>query len=183
MLSHVVLRQAHFLLKIGDTMRILSCLLLACSLLLVGCGESETASDSVDTDVEAKQKQDADVAAIRKLGGRVTFDEKNPGKPLVGVTLHGPKVTDARLVHLKGLTSLQSLEINTTPVTDAGLVHLKGLTSLQELSLGGTKVTDAGLEHLKGLTGLQTLVLIRTKVTGAGVKSLLAELPKCRIRK
>ena len=67
-----------------------------------------------------------------------------------------------------------------TSVTGAGLVHLMGLTSLQTLSLG-TKVTGAGLEHLKGLTKLQTLYLIRTKVTDAGVKKLKTALPKCRI--
>ena len=44
-------------------------------------------------------------------------------------------------------------------MTDAGLVHLKGLTKLQTLDLGSTKVTDAGLVHLKGLTQLQSLEL------------------------
>ncbi len=39
-------------------------------------------------------------------------------------------------------------------VTDAGLKHLKGLTNLQSLDLGQTQVTDAGLEPLKGLTQL-----------------------------
>ena len=68
-----------------------------------------------------------------------------------------------------------------TNVTDAGLVHLKGLTKLQTLNLSDTNVTDAGLVHLKGLTILQTLVLIDTKVTDAGVKKLQAALPKCRI--
>jgi hypothetical protein len=29
-------------------------------------------------------------------------------------------------------------------ITDAGLLHLKGLTGLRELYLGGTKITDAG---------------------------------------
>ncbi len=31
-------------------------------------------------------------------------------------------------------------------VTDAGLAHLKGLTGMQTLYLDSTKVTDAGLE-------------------------------------
>ena len=34
-------------------------------------------------------------------------------------------------------------------ITDAGLVHLKGLTGLQTLNLAGTKVTDAGVAELK----------------------------------
>ena len=39
-----------------------------------------------------------------------------------------------------------------TRVTDAGLVHLKGLTHLKELWLTGSNVTDAGMAHLKELT-------------------------------
>ena len=36
-----------------------------------------------------------------------------------------------------------------TQVTDAGLVHLKELTSLEALELDNTQVTDAGVEKLK----------------------------------
>ncbi|NQU76836.1 MAG: hypothetical protein HQ546_11045, partial [Planctomycetes bacterium] len=45
---------------------------------------------------------------------------------------------------------------------DDELVHLKGLTRLEMLNLGSPyvqSVTDAGLVHLKGLTGLRTLDL------------------------
>jgi len=63
-----------------------------------------------------------------------------------------------------------------TQITDAGLVHLAGLTSLQELF-----VTDAGLVHLKGLTSLQTLGLGNTQVTDAGVAKLKEALPNCEI--
>ena len=35
------------------------------------------------------------------------------------------------------------------PITDAGLVHLKGLTNLEGLLLIGTQVTDAGVAKLK----------------------------------
>ena len=36
-------------------------------------------------------------------------------------------------------------------MTDAGLVHLKGMVSLQMLDLDGTQITDAGLVQMKGL--------------------------------
>jgi hypothetical protein len=117
-----------------------------------------------------KESREAAIAAIRELGGIVTFDEKNPSRPLVGVNLHFKRVPDAGLVHLKGLTSLTYLSIN-DQVTDAGLEHLKGLTGLQKLVLSGTDVTDAGLEHLNGLTSLQTL-LLGSKVTDAGLEHL-----------
>ena len=128
-------------------MRILLCLLLTCSVLATDA-QAQTARES----------QAVAVAAIRKLGGKVTFDKKNPGKPL-RVTLRGSKVTDAGLVHLKGLTNLNFLGISGARVTDSGLVHLKGLTSLHTLSLSYNNVTDAGLVHLNGLTNLQTMWL------------------------
>ena len=68
-----------------------------------------------------------------------------------------------------------------TQITDAGLMHLKGLTNLEELGLSSTRVTDAGLVHLKGLTKLEKLGLVGTQVTDAGVAELQKALPKCRI--
>jgi hypothetical protein len=97
------------------------------------------------------------VAAINKLGGRVTLDEEKPGKPVIGV------------------------DLTATKITDCGLVHLKGLTKLRLLFLTKTKITDSGLVHLKGLIGRRSLYLVRTNVTAAGVKKLRAALPKCKI--
>ena len=54
------------------------------------------------------------------------------------------------------LPELQTLDLGDTQITDAGLVHLKGLASLQELSLDGTKVTDAGLNEPRGLAVSQS---------------------------
>ena len=86
--------------------------------------------------------------------------------------LLGTQVTNAGLVRLKELTGLEHLWLESTQVTDAGLVHLKGLTNLEELLLDNTQVTDAGLMHLKGLTRLQALCLNYTQVTDAGLVHL-----------
>jgi len=88
---------------VGDTMRTLFCLVLVWSASLSDA-KAQTTNNS----------QPSAVAAIRKLGGKVTFDEKNPGKPPIGVSLsQNPldevKVTDAGLVHLKGMTGLGQL--------------------------------------------------------------------------
>ena len=50
--------------------------------------------------------------------------------------LSGPETTDEVLAEkLKGLTKLEGLILYGTKVTDAGLVHLKGLTNLEDLYL------------------------------------------------
>ena len=130
------------------------------------------------------------VAAIKELGGKATVDKN---KAVVRVNFYGTKVTDAGLVHLKGLTNLTWLEVSrdgeklrerllsNTKVTDAGLAHLKGLNNLTGLLLAGTKVTDAGLAHLKRMTKLKRLGLWDTKVTDAGKKKLKQALPNCKI--
>ena len=109
--------------------------------------------------VLADDAEDKAVEAITKLGGKVTRDDKLPGKPVIGVDLTYNKVTDAGLKELK---------------------HLKQLTSL---SLWDTQVTDAGLKELKDFKQLTTLKLDHTKVTAAGVKELQAALPQCKIHR
>lgn len=98
--------------------------------------------------VEPNAEQAKAVAEIEELDGKVTIDDKNPGKPVIGVAFSNRKVTDAGLEHLKGLTQLQHLILQNTKITDAGLEHLKGLTQLQQLNLN-TKVTDQGVERLQ----------------------------------
>ena len=112
------------------------------------------------------------IAVLEEFGADRLMIERNDQGEVVEVHLVGLKVTDAGLVHLKGMTKLETLKLQLTNITDAGLVHLKGLTKLQTLTIGSTKVTDAGLVHLKGMTGLQTLSLAGTKVTDAGLVHL-----------
>jgi hypothetical protein len=47
------------------------------------------------------------------------------------------------------LTRLEHLYIGGTAVTDAGLVHLRGLTRLKELKMPRTKATEAGVAALR----------------------------------
>ena len=99
------------------------------------------------------------------------------------LNLSGTQITDAGLEYLKGLTRLQTLNLNGTQITDAGLEYLKGLTQLRELHLSCCKqITDAGLEHLKGLSLLQTLNLEGyDQITAKGILELKDVLPKCNI--
>jgi len=47
-----------------------------------------------------------------------------------------------------GQGEILSLGLSNTQITDAALVHLKGLTKLQRLDLYRTQVTDAGFAEL-----------------------------------
>ena len=136
------------------------------------------ATESKDPEVKQRalmiiqQIEKTAIAYFKKLGRKVTVYEERPGKPVKQLTLNATDITDAGLVHLKGLTNLQHLHLQNTQVADAGLVHLKGLTNLSTLGLEHTKISDAGLVHLKGLTSLKSLLLDKTKITDAGLVHL-----------
>ena len=171
------------------------------------------------TNLAVHKSQRGAIAALRKLDGDIDTQLCGTLPQLQGLVDNEyfkdatavrfptffPAVTDASLVHLKGLTKLQSLDLSSTPVRDTGLAHLKGLMNLQSLSLHDTQVRDAGLAHLKGLMNLQSLSLHDTQVgdTGlahlrgltnlrwldldcnnvsdAGVEELQQALPNCRV--
>jgi Leucine-rich repeat (LRR) protein len=109
---------------------------------------------------------------IETLGGALHVSERPEG-PVIGVYLSNTKVNDDTLAHLKGVTSLQWLNLAKTKITDDGLAYLKGLTSLQWLNLGmNHQITDDGLAYLDGLTNLQWLNLRKTQVTDDGLACL-----------
>ena len=145
----------------------------------LGCGDKSAAV----SEPGPVSERDAAIAAIRKLGGYVGYDEDSPERPIISVSLMKTGATDADLEHLKGLTSIQRLWLHWTQLTDAGLEHLKGLTRLQTLNLQRTQVTGAGLEHLKGMTNLQSLNLLGAQVTDAGFRELRKILPNTSVRR
>ena len=85
----------------------------------------------------AARADEADaVKVVEKLGGKVTRDDKQPGKPVVEVNLSLTKVTDADLKQLKELKQLASLNLfGCREVTDAGVKELKELKQLTSLTL------------------------------------------------
>src|SRR5204862_6469332 len=77
----------------------------------------------------ARADEASAVKAVENLGGKVTRDDKLPGKPVIGVNLPATKVTDAGLKELKDLKQLTSLNLSDTD--------------------GGGEGADEGLEELK----------------------------------
>jgi hypothetical protein len=86
------------------------------------------------------------------------------------VNLEFPWITDADLIHLKGLTDVRLLRLNTN-ITDAGLEHLKGMTNLQLLDLRGSNTQYVEVKFHS------------SSITDEGVKKLQQALPNCKIER
>jgi Leucine-rich repeat (LRR) protein len=121
----------------------------------------EPAPGPVAAPVPIDQLPKADLAAlVEKLGGKLTRGEETDGKPIIGIDLHGAKVTDVDLGQLRSAPKLQRLNLEgCKAVSDAGLPYLADLTSLEQLNLSGTEVRGDGLVYLKGLVRLTWLNL------------------------
>src|SRR5438876_851517 len=94
-----------------------------CVVALLACLSGATRADEASA-----------VKAVEKLGGKVTRDDKLPGKPVIAVNLTGTKVTDTGLTELKHLKQLTYLYLGITKVTDDGVADL-------QKALPGCKIT------------------------------------------
>jgi internalin A len=77
----------------------------------------------------ADDAEDKAATLVEKLGGKVTRDEKAPGKPVVTVRFNDPfgktKVTDVDLKELAALKNLTTLNMSGPLGTDAGRQELQ----------------------------------------------------------
>ncbi|MBC8218503.1 MAG: hypothetical protein H8E73_08565, partial [Planctomycetes bacterium] len=93
------------------------------------------------------------------------------------INLEDSIIGDAGLQHLKGMIKLKKLDIGNRDypvsykITDAGMVHLSNVKSLEELKLPYAGVTDIGLAQLAGLNALKKLNVGRD-VTDEGMVAL-----------
>src|SRR5438094_10413087 len=92
---------------------------------------------------QASPERQRAFANTAQHGGRARVEGTADGLPGVTVAFNGPRVTDADLASLDGLTQLHTLYLHETQVTGPGLAHLEGQAQLQTLSLLDSKVTDA----------------------------------------
>jgi hypothetical protein len=135
---------------------------------LAGFEVRQENGDDVEKGVGGATEQEA-IAALVKLGAKIERDDEGN---VISINLGNTRISDAGLVHLKGLTSLERLNFMSRSITDEGLVHLKGLKSLVYLGLTYAQVTDEGLVHLKELKNLESLRLRGTKITDSGLVHL-----------
>lgn len=137
------------------TWRILSSALFACAVLHLATPSAfaQATDEGLDEVLYRFGAQGQAVEAIKKLGGKVQYDDRTPTKRVVAVDLSGSKVVDSDMGALckllKGLPKLASLDLSDTGLTEVGLNHLHGLTSLSDLNVARSKVADAGLAALR----------------------------------
>jgi Leucine Rich repeat len=114
-----------------------------------------------------------DAAAwVQSIGGIVERFATQPFA-IKAVRLAGnPGLTAAGLQSLRGLASLEILDLTNTTIRDDGLACLKDLFSLRELYLCGVSLGEQGPGNLEKLTRLERLWLTRSGITDNGLVHL-----------
>jgi internalin A len=140
------------------------------------------------------------IKSITAAGGKVQQDKVNKKRVVSGVTLSGPKITDAIVKDLLEFPALSRVSLRTAPnvsmdavmtltkvkklqsvelageiVSDDTAKALASVATITELTLEDGGLTDDGVKQLAALTKLQTLVLTRDKqVRGTTIPALVA---------
>ncbi len=120
----------------------------------------------------------ADVAALQKLGAKVT----ETGGVVTQVQVKCDAFTEADFRALGSFKTIRNLTISGKTITDDTLALLTGLTELEMLSTDGIQLTDAGYKHFAAFQKLTSLAFFhpafRSKeFTGSGLAHLKT-LPK-----
>jgi hypothetical protein len=108
------------------------------------------------------------IASLRWSGAWAARSGLTNGRPIIEIRLRTTRVADDQLGDLRGLSSLQSLDLIQTRISDAGLARLRGHDGLRSLLVYDTRVTDGGLEHIATMSGLERLLVGSCDVSGSG---------------
>jgi hypothetical protein len=112
---------------------------------------------------------DAGMIEIGKLTNLETFLLKSRGQR----GLYG-KITDSGVSHLRGLSSLKSLQLLGVRLSDEGLAAIADL-DLEELFVESDRITSNGLEHVARFRNLRALGVYETAIDDRGI-ALLAKM-------
>jgi hypothetical protein len=94
---------------------------------------------------------------------------------LESIMINGcPGVTDAGMIHIRGLSNLTMLEVNFAGITSASMPYVTDLRRLKKLDFQTISVSDADLAHVADLTALEWLQLTGkgTTITDEGLACL-----------
>jgi hypothetical protein len=91
-------------------------------------------------------------------------------------------VDDRALLHIAGLSRLDSLDLSKCPrITNFGVSHLKVLSNLKVLNLSGLHISDMAIEHFQNFKNLQELNLSRTDATDLAIQKLSRYCVRCTL--
>ncbi len=136
-------------------------------------GPAETVKPASAEEPEAKTAAEA----LEKSGAKLVRKEGQ----VVRVEL-GPEGSDADLLLLRDLPSLEFLLADKRSVTDKGLESLAGHPGLKTLDLTTSGITNAGMAHLASLPKLEEVNLKRCDITAPGYEALAKIKSLKRIR-
>jgi serine/threonine protein kinase/Leucine-rich repeat (LRR) protein len=110
----------------------------------------------------------------RELSGIVNPIQLPKGKfSLTAIHIvDNPKIVDADLEQVRGLSQLKVLNVAGSSVTDAGIAHVIGCTQLRDLDLSRTKITNVGTSLIARIQSLRQLHVAGTEMSGAGLQHL-----------
>jgi hypothetical protein len=88
---------------------------------------------------------------------------------LAWIILDNTSIDDEALQYLAAFPALENVRLrNVRGISDAGLIHLRGLRACEVLDFTGTPIRGSGLAHLIPATSLVNLKLSDTKSTTKG---------------
>ena len=117
----------------------------------------------------ADKEEDRVVRNVEEWGGSVSRDDRAPNRPVVAVTLVGPRAGDEEVSQLSQFKQLRQVYLLDARITSQGLKALKDLEKLHSVFLEGDFVTDATLRGLNALRNVRVLGLTRTRITDVGM--------------
>ena len=124
----------------------------------------ETHFDITELQLMGSDFDDQDVERLKRLPALTRLD------------IQSTKITDAGMIGVGEMSTLQSLILCETGVTETGLKQLKRLPNLRELMVGGDgpgpRITDAGLKEIAGCSQLRGLSVAGANNTEAGIREI-----------
>ena len=111
--------------------------------------------------------------SYNKITGR-SFANYTDMKQLTKLELVWCGITDANVVFIARISSLQHLDLRQNPITDTGVKELRQLDRLEFLDVSGCReVTSVGMLDFSTMVQLKWLGLSGTNVTEKGMKLLM----------
>jgi hypothetical protein len=102
---------------------------------------------------------------------------------LINLSISGTPITDAGMLHLAGLSSLNTLHANNTKITDKALDTICKLSAIKVLNISYNDITDAGMKKIATMPNLAWLLIDGTKITDAGLEEVLSQASQKKLSK